>query len=64
VERHDHIDELPPAYAVAIRLHQAGTTDDVIALGLGVEPDAVPTLLDVARRKLADLSDRTDPRQT
>jgi hypothetical protein len=52
VARTDPLDELPVAYAVALRLHDAGASDTFIAVGLGIESEAVATMLDVARRKL------------
>lgn len=44
--------ELPTAHAVALRMREAGRTDDEIASALGVDPVAVGPLLRVARAKL------------
>lgn len=54
----DEIGKLPLAYAVALRLDAAGASNDVIADALGIEPDAVAGVLDVARRKLQERLDR------
>ncbi len=45
---------MPFPYAVALRLDAVGAGPDLIATALGVEPESVPLLLDVAHRKLAD----------
>jgi hypothetical protein len=52
---------LPEAHALALRLHHAGAPDDVICRRLRIEPQSLPTLLDVAQRKLdAILSKQQD----
>ena len=43
---------LPEAHSLALRLIDAGVADDVICGYLHIEPEALPTLLDLARRKL------------
>lgn len=53
----DVLAELPVAYAVALRLHDAGATPQVIAAALDVEPEAVPALLDIAWAKARALID-------
>ena len=45
---------LPLSYAVALRLQDAGAGSELIGRALGIDEDAVPTLLDVAHRKLAE----------
>lgn len=55
MNRRDALDLLPGAYARAIALYEAGADEDGIALAVGVEPESVAPLLEVARRKLADL---------
>lgn len=50
------IDQLPEGLAVALRLRDAGQDDSVIATALGVPEQSVPTLLDLARAKLAHLA--------
>jgi hypothetical protein len=54
----DLIDDLPTAYAVVLRLHRGGACDDDIALALGAELSAVPSLIDLAAAKLDDLRRR------
>ena len=50
---HDaRIGQLPLALAIALRLHQAGAADSLIAAGLGIEPDGVRPMLEIARAKL------------
>jgi hypothetical protein len=51
----DDLVDLPLAYAAALRFHAAGVPDDVVALGLGVEPESVPTLRALGRRRLDHL---------
>ncbi len=45
------LEQLPTAYAVAIRLTEAGHPDEVIADALGVPARTVPTLLSLACAK-------------
>jgi hypothetical protein len=45
---------LPVPYAVALRLQDAGAGTALIGRALGIEEDAVPALLAVAHRKLAE----------
>jgi len=49
----DDLDGLPEAYATALRLRDAGCTDEMIADRLGIEPEAVAPLLRIAVAKLA-----------
>jgi DNA-directed RNA polymerase specialized sigma24 family protein len=49
----DDLDGLPEAYATALRLRDAGCTDEMIADRLGIEPEAVAPLLRIALAKLA-----------
>jgi hypothetical protein len=60
VHREQALEQLPAAYAIAIRLRDSGAPEDVIARGLGTEPEAVATLLDIADRKLAALVARDE----
>ncbi|MCC7078365.1 MAG: hypothetical protein IT198_14675 [Acidimicrobiia bacterium] len=55
MDRGAALDRLPLFYAVAVRLRDAGAGTELIAAGLGVEPEAVPALLEVAESKLASL---------
>lgn len=43
---------LPEAHSLALRLHSAGATDEVISEYLHIEPESICTLLDLAQRKL------------
>jgi DNA-directed RNA polymerase specialized sigma24 family protein len=54
MDRTEAIELLPPAYAVALRLADAGASDDLIAAGAGVDPTSVPALIRLARAKLAE----------
>jgi DNA-directed RNA polymerase specialized sigma24 family protein len=47
--------ELPTVYALALRLRDDGEPPDRIARLLGVEPEAVGPLLEVATAKLAEI---------
>jgi DNA-directed RNA polymerase specialized sigma24 family protein len=47
------LQRLPVPYATALRLHDAGISDEVIAECIGVELDALPTFMRVAEAKLA-----------
>jgi hypothetical protein len=55
----DELATMPQAYAVALRLEALGAEPALIAAALGIEREAVPTLLDVAHRKLAEIADVT-----
>lgn len=50
------IDQLPEGLAVALRLHETGHDDGVIAAALDVPEQSVPTLLALAHAKLARLA--------
>jgi hypothetical protein len=52
----DAIDLLPPLYAVALRLAQAGAEPALIAAATGIELESVPAFLLVAHAKLDELS--------
>lgn len=47
------IGALPPAYATALRMRDAGATAASIAGELGIRVDALATLLEIAQLKLA-----------
>jgi hypothetical protein len=55
VDREHLIGRLPDSLAVALRMHDAGQDDAVIAVALGVPVQSVPQLLAVAEAKLANL---------
>lgn len=50
------LDELPSTLAVALRLHDGGHPDAVVATALDVPVEGVPALLQVARAKLHHLT--------
>ena len=54
-ERSAAIDRLPEAYATALRLQDDGHDNQVIAARLGLAPEAVDTLLNMATAKLRTL---------
>jgi hypothetical protein len=47
------LDSLPPAYADVLRLRAHGLDETMIAAAVGVEPEAVGPLIEVATAKLA-----------
>ncbi|MEY2566019.1 MAG: hypothetical protein QOE35_548 [Actinomycetota bacterium] len=49
------LEELPPAYAIAILLEAGGVGPEDMATRLEIPVQSVPTLLQVARHKLASL---------
>ncbi len=49
------LEQLPEAYATALRLHLAGATAEAIAAQLGTDPAAVPNLLELAHSKMVAL---------
>ena len=52
----DPLHRLPRAHALALRLKAVGADDGLIAECLGVEPEGVASLLEVAKAKLAHLN--------
>ena len=50
-------DGLAPVYRRVLALHDAGLSDEAIAVILGVTREAVPALVEVAARKHARRSD-------
>jgi DNA-directed RNA polymerase specialized sigma24 family protein len=44
--------QLPSAYAQVLRLTDADATDEEICSRLGIEPEGLDTLVELARRKL------------
>jgi hypothetical protein len=55
VDRSSAVRELPALHAVAIRLRDDGFDDHVIAVALQIDDVQVPTLLQIANRKLENL---------
>jgi hypothetical protein len=52
VNRDAWIRQLPLALAIGLRLHEAGAPDALIAVGLGIEREGVPPMLELAKAKL------------
>ncbi|HEX2284549.1 MAG TPA: hypothetical protein VHI10_06935 [Mycobacterium sp.] len=52
-QRRDALNRLPLPYSTALRLREAGIPDELIAECVGVEPEAMETLLRIAQAKLA-----------
>lgn len=50
--RNDALNRLPLPYSMALRLSDAGVDDAVIAECVGVEPEGLRTLMEIARAKL------------
>ena len=55
MDRPSAVRQLPVPHAVAIRLRDDGLDTHVIAVALAVDDDQVPTLLEIAERKLINL---------
>ena len=54
---HDEaLDLLPPLYAVALRLADAGAEPALIAAAAGIEPESVAPFVELGRAKLAELT--------
>jgi DNA-directed RNA polymerase specialized sigma24 family protein len=60
-EPEDVLAELPVAYAVALRLYDAGVSTQLIARAVGIEAEAVEPLLRLARAKLAERLEASGP---
>ena len=56
--RAEAIRRLPGAYSLALRLRDAGLTDELIAECLAMQPQALDPLLHVAEAKLATMLGR------
>jgi len=55
VERDDALELLPPLYAVALRLDDAGADSALIATATGIAIESVPSLVALAHTKLNEL---------
>lgn len=53
MQRSPALDQLPPVHALALRLDALGADAELIAACLGIAPEAVTPLLEVAAAKLA-----------
>jgi hypothetical protein len=63
MDRQTALLELATAYAVALRLHDAGAADDSVAQALGIPIESVAGLLQVAEAKLTALLGPAHPEQ-
>ena len=61
-EREAGLRRLPTSYSLALRLRDAGVDDSVICTYVSIEPEALPTLLELAEAKLAALCELSSPR--
>jgi DNA-directed RNA polymerase specialized sigma24 family protein len=61
MDRDAAYEQLPEAYAVALRLREAGLDDRAVALTLGLPPEAMASLLELADAKLKSLLDQEEP---
>lgn len=52
MDRATALERLPPAYAAALRLNDAGATHLTIARELGVPVESIPRLLEIGASKL------------
>ena len=46
------LSRMPDAHALVLRLAEAGAPDEEVCRQLGIEPEGLEPLLDLARRKL------------
>jgi DNA-directed RNA polymerase specialized sigma24 family protein len=53
VRRREALERLPLPYSTALRLRDEGLSDELIARCVGIEPEAVDTMLALAEAKLA-----------
>ena len=60
VDRDQAIEWLPEAYALALRLRDAGASSEAIAAGLQIDVVAVEPLLSIAQTKLSELLGSVD----
>jgi hypothetical protein len=58
MERDDALELLPPLYAVALRLADAGAAPDLIATAAGIEIESVPGFVALAHAKLQEVAQR------
>jgi|Tabmets5t2r1_1033131.scaffolds.fasta_scaffold02965_2 hypothetical protein len=62
MDRTEQLRRLPLALAVALRLHEAGADQTLIAAALAIEPEGVGPLLQLATAKLDRIA-RREPEQ-
>jgi DNA-directed RNA polymerase specialized sigma24 family protein len=61
VRRRHGLERLPLPYSTALRLRDEGLSDELIAKCVGIEPEAVATMLELAEAKLAAAAYLDDP---
>jgi hypothetical protein len=61
MSRAEALARLPALYSLALRLRDAGVSDDRLVERLGIEPEAVGALLEIAEAKLQALPDGERP---
>lgn len=59
--RAENLQRLPLPYATALRMRDAGISDEVIAESVGVDLDALSTFMRVAEAKLTRASQEPPP---
>jgi hypothetical protein len=62
MDRAEQLRHLPLAHAVALRMHDAGADDTLIAVALGIELASVGPLLALASAKAERVGGMTTPR--
>jgi hypothetical protein len=60
MDRESALLELSTAHAVALRLHDAGASDNSVAQALGIPVTSVPGLIRIADAKLAAVLEQAD----
>jgi DNA-directed RNA polymerase specialized sigma24 family protein len=58
VDRDDAVGRLPVAYQCVVAWLEEGISLEEIGTRLGIDPNAVPALIELARAKLARATDR------
>lgn len=61
MDREEALTLLPFVYATALRLEEQGVAAAVIARAVGVVPEAVPNLMQIAHHKLIELTEANQP---
>jgi hypothetical protein len=59
--RADALVRLPALYSLALRLREAGLSDDLLVECLGIEPEALGALLEIAEAKLRAMESGEPP---
>jgi hypothetical protein len=64
MDRDEALELLPPLYAVALRLVDAGAEPALIAAAEGIELESVPAFVELARVKLQAVDDQPPRRRS